>query len=302
MHNVMLIVNAYAGTVSGRTREVIAKALAADFKLEMAVTEARRHASELAFDAVDRDFDAVIVFGGDGTINEAAQGLVGTDLALGILPGGSTNVMARSLGLPLDPVEATALVSARLRSATRRRISVGQIDGRYYLFSAGMGLDAEVVRRIEAHPESKRKWAHWAFVSHALRVASTGYRGADPSITVSAEGHEPARVLLAVCCNARPFTYFKDLPVDVCPLAALDGGLDLFGLERLHLTTMPRIAWSVFVGRTHPGWSRTRYYHDFTRARLEADHPLPVQVDGDHLGEWAGCDLRLLPQALDLLV
>ncbi|HEY7875101.1 MAG TPA: acylglycerol kinase family protein, partial [Actinomycetota bacterium] len=105
MEKVLLISNARAGSVSARTKEVIVKALSADFKLEVADTAARNHATELARDAVDRDFDAVLVFGGDGTINEAAQPLIGSDVALGILPGGSTNVMARSLGVPRDPVE-----------------------------------------------------------------------------------------------------------------------------------------------------------------------------------------------------
>ena len=119
----MFIANPRAGSVSARTREVMLKALEADFKVEDAVTQAREHASELARDAVDRGFDAVIAFGGDGTINEVAQALVGTDVALGVLPGGSTNVMVRSLGIPMDPVDATAYLASRLRSGTDRSIS-----------------------------------------------------------------------------------------------------------------------------------------------------------------------------------
>ncbi len=146
----MLVSNLHAGSVSPRTKEVIVKALQADFKVEAVDTARRDHAADLARDAVQRGFDAVLAFGGDGTINETAQGLAETDVALGILPGGSTNVIARALGIPPNPVDATAFVASRLRTGQRRQINIGRIDSRYFLFSAGMGLDAEVVRRVEA--------------------------------------------------------------------------------------------------------------------------------------------------------
>src|SRR5687768_17831665 len=120
MQRVLLVTNSFAGSVSARAHEVITKALSADFKLEAEETKSRDHATELARDAVERGFDAVVAFGGDGTINEIAQALVGTDVALGVLPGGSTNVLVRSLGVPNDPIEATAFLSSRLRSGTKR--------------------------------------------------------------------------------------------------------------------------------------------------------------------------------------
>jgi diacylglycerol kinase family enzyme len=248
----------------------------------------------------------VLVFGGDGTVNEVAQSLVGTDVALGILPGGSTNVMARALGIPLDPIDATAFLGRRLASDSRRRINVGRLDERYFLFSAGMGLDAEVVRRVEAAPEKKREYGEWWFVVNALKAAMTQYRGADPRITLAVEAPKapakPARVVLAVCCNGRPFTYFKRFPVDVCPGASLDSGLDVLGFTKIHATTIPRLVWSLFVSRAHPGWRNARYHHDVGGARLEADVPLPVQVDGDYIGERTEASLSLVPSALDLLV
>lgn len=301
MQRVLLISNARAGSVSFRTTEVIAKALSADFKLEVADTVARDHASDLSRAAVEGGYDALVAFGGDGTINEAAQGLVGTDVALGILPGGSTNVMARALGLPTNPVDATAVVAARMRSGTTRRINVGKIGSRYFLFSAGMGLDAEVVRRVEADPDAKRK-GDWAWVGHALRAAIEQYRGAKPEVTLEVDGEEPARVLLVVCCNARPFTYFGRFPVDACPQARLDGALDVFALERVRLGTIPRLAWSLFVSRSHTKWRSARYCHDLRSLRLTADRPMPVQVDGDYIGEWSVAPIELSPSSLDLLV
>lgn len=302
VQRVLLIVNARAGSVRARTKEVIAKALSADFKLDVADTLSRNHASELAADAVDRGFDAVVAFGGDGTVNEAAQTLVGTGVALGVLPGGSTNVMARSLGIPRDPVEATAYLAERLRAGARRRINVGDVGGRYFLFSAGMGLDAEVVKRVEADPEAKARSAEWTFLRKALATGVGEYRGADPWLTVEVEGREPVRTLLAICCNGRPFTYFKRMPVDVCPEATLDGGLDVFTLSKVRLGTVPRIVWSIFVSRSHVRWRNAHYDHDVEAITLRADRPLPVQVDGDYIGEQRSASIRLVPKGLAILV
>ncbi|HEX2051022.1 MAG TPA: diacylglycerol kinase family protein [Actinomycetota bacterium] len=302
MDTVLVVWNAHAGSVSRRRREVIVKALQADFKLDVAETQARNHAAGLARDAVDRGFDAVLAFGGDGTVNEVAQGLVGTDVALGIVPGGSTNVLARAVGVPRDPVEATAFVASRLRSGTRRRIGVGRLDDRYFLFSAGMGLDAEVVRRVEQDPEGKRRNAEGVFVANALKVALTRYRGAAAGVTLAVPGAEPQRVVFAVCGNGRPFTYYKRWPVDACPAAHLDRGLDVLGLTKVRTVTIPHITWSLFVSRSHVRWRTARYFSDVSWARLAADEPLPVQVDGDYLGERDAAHLEHVPDALDLLV
>lgn len=298
----MLVSNLHAGSVSARTKEVIVKALQADFKLEVADTIRREHASDLARDAVDRDFQAVLAFGGDGTINEVVQGLAETDLALGILPGGTTNVMARSLGIPADPVEATAFVAARLRSGTRRRINLGRINERYFVFSAGMGLDGEVVRRVEAAPERKRRSPEWLFVSNAFRAGLGEYRGTDAFIKLRVDGDEPQQVMTAVFCNARPFTYFRRFPIDVCPQARLDAGIDAFGLKKLRTTTVPRLVWAVFVSRSHVKWRSSYYRHDVAGAEITATRPAPMQVDGDYLGEHDHARVALVHDALDILV
>ncbi|MDP9067587.1 MAG: diacylglycerol kinase family lipid kinase [Actinomycetota bacterium] len=302
MKTVLVISNAHAGSVSQRTKEVIVKALQADFKLEVCDTHARSHATELARDAADRGFDAVIAFGGDGTINETAQGLIGTDVAFGLIPGGSTNVLARSLGVPRDPVEATAFVASHIASTTSRMINVGRMNERYFLFSAGVGLDAEVVKRVEADPEAKRRRREWFFLSNALKAGVTHYRGSDAWIEITAAGGSPERVVLAVCCNGRPFTFFKKHPVDVCPHARLDRGLDLFGLRRMRGATIPRLAWALLVSRSHVRWRQSVYLHDVDDATLRCDRPLPVQVDGDYVGERDEVSLSLVPRALRVLV
>ena len=302
MRSVVLISNPRAGSVSRRTRDVIQRALSADFKLEVAETLRRDHAQELARDASDRGFDAVVAFGGDGTVNEVAQGVVQTDTALAILPGGTTNVMARALGIPKDPVEATSFLSSRLRSGTRRRINVGQIDRRYFLFSCGIGLDAEVVKRVESDPRRYDGNREWLFVKHGLAAGSTDYRAHEPKLTVATPDGKSSGALFAICCNARPFTYFKRWPVDVCPEAALEKGLDLLSMRSIHATTIPRVIWSIFVSRSHTRWRNSRYWHDLDSFSWSAPEALPVQVDGDYIGASKQAEVRLLPGALDLLV
>ncbi len=297
----MLIANPRAGSVSARTREVIVKALRADVELEVAETGARDHATELARSAVGSGSDAVLVFGGDGTINEAAQPLVGTDVALGFLPGGSTNVLARSLGVPRDPVEATAYAASKLRSGSTRRIGVGRIDDRHFLFTCGMGLDAEAVRRVEADPAKAHRKREWIFLKHALAAGSTTYRTTRPKMTLEVEGRDPVRAVFTVCCNGRPFTFFKSLVVDACPEARLDRALDVLALHKVRLATIPRIVVALFVTRSHVRWKTTTYVHDTPSFRLVPDAPEPVQVDGDYIGHRGASSVSHVPDALTLL-
>jgi diacylglycerol kinase family enzyme len=302
VEKVMLISNAMAGSVSARAKEVIIKALQADFGLEVEDTARRDHATEIARDAADRGFRAVVAFGGDGTINEVAQGLIETETGLGILPGGSTNVMARSLGIPRSAVDATAFVASRIRTGSVRRVNVGRTNSRYFLFSFGMGLDAEVVKRVETDPIGKRERGEWLFVSNAMRAGLTDYRGIDPCITLRVDDYEEVRVMTAVTCKGRPFTYFKRFPVDVCPTAQIDLGFDVLGLRSLKASTAPRLIWSLFVSRSHPHWKKTVYHHDVERVGLRADRMLPVQVDGDYIGEWDRAEVGLVRNALDIYV
>lgn len=302
MKKVLFVFNPIAGTVSSRVKQVIVKALEADFKLEVAETAGRNHAGGLARDAVDRDFDAVFVFGGDGTINETAQGLVSSDVPLGVFPGGSTNVMARALGVPRDPVEATAFVASHLKSGTRRLVNAGKLNERFFMFNAGMGLDAEVVRRVESDPDGKRRNHEGLFVRNAFKAGLTEYRGSVPLISLAVDDHAPVDVITAICCKGAPFTYYKHRPVDVCPNARLDKGLDVFSLGRLRARMVPRLVYSLFVSRSHPRWNSSSYHHDISSVRLRAEQPMPVQVDGDYIGHLDSADIELVPNALHLLV
>lgn len=146
--------NAAASSVTARTRVVIAKALASDHDVRVADTSERGHATRLALEAADRGDDAVVVLGGDGTLNEAANGLAGSDTALASVPGGSTNVFARAIGLPNDAVEATGVLLDALARRSVQRVGLGAVNGRYFLFHLGVGFDAAVVAQVERRARS----------------------------------------------------------------------------------------------------------------------------------------------------
>jgi diacylglycerol kinase family enzyme len=298
----LLIANSHAGGVREDTKDVVATAFAGgNLQLDLVSTSARGDATRLARAAVAADVDAVIALGGDGTVNEVAQSLVHSDVALGIIPVGTTNVMARAIRMPLGVSEASAFLASRLESGSKRRVNVGRFGDRYFLFGAGMGLDAEVVRRVEADSEKKEKHQHLFFVQQAV-IAAARSRGAKPAITMRVDGGTPEKVVLVLCANAGPFTYFREHPVDVFPEVQLHGGLDAFGLNRIGLGTIPRLAWAFFVSGSHIRWNASRYHHDISLLELRADVPLPVQVDGDYIGEWDEADVSLVPLALDLLL
>jgi diacylglycerol kinase family enzyme len=301
MKKVLLISNPNARATERRVTEQVTQALTGRFTLEVAESTARDDATRLAGEAVASGFDAVIALGGDGTVNEIAQALVHTDVALGIIPAGTTNVMARSIGIPADLQEASTFLASRLDSDSKRRVNVGRIADRFFLFGAGMGLDAEVIRAVEARPDKKQKLGHLYFLQQAFSTARR-HRGVSPTISMSVEGGETELVALALCANAGPFTYFGKRPLHVFPHVELDEGLDVFGLTRIGTMTIPRLAWAFLVTRSHLGWSVSRYHHDVSSVELRAATPLPVEVDGDYIGEWDQASVHLIPQALDLVL
>jgi diacylglycerol kinase family enzyme len=301
MKNVLLIANPKAGTTGDGLIQKVRAGLAGEVRLEISETSERGDATRLAADAVAAGIDAVVAFGGDGTVNEVAQALVHSDSALGIIPAGTTNVMARSVGIPDDVSAASALLASRLGAGESRRINVGRIGERYFLFGAGMGLDAEVIRSVEARPERKRRLGHFFFLQQALATAAR-YRGADPRIEVTVDGVDQGRFLLALIANTGPFTYFGRHPLHVFPDVQLRKGLDVFALSRIGRGTVPRLAWSFFVTRSHLRWAHSNYHHDINSVELRAVSPLPVEVDGDYIGEWDRATITLIPQALKLLV
>jgi diacylglycerol kinase family enzyme len=301
----LLVVNSSASAVTARTRVVIQKALSADHDVTVAETNRRGHAARLAQGAAKEGADAVVVLGGDGTLNEAANGLAGSTTALAALPGGSTNVFCRSLGTPDDPVEATGALLDALARRSIRRVGLGTVNDRYFLFHVGMGFDAAVVAQVERRAGLKR----WA--SHALylwAVADTALRHYDRSRPRLAVHHTDGTVVDdgydAVCFNTTPFTYLGTRPFHVAPDAGLDQpGLVVVTLRTLRVTTVTGLALSGLAGRrrftNHP---LVDYRTEVEEVRVTGHGPFPYQVDGDYLGEVATLRFRYVPDALAVVM
>src|SRR3954451_13059530 len=219
----LVIVNPYASTVSDRLKHLVVYALQGRFEVDAVDTQARGHAIELCREAAHEGYDVVVAFGGDGTVNEAANGLIGSDTAFTCLPGGRTNVYCRILGIPNDVVDATEHLLGVADAFAPRRVDTGAVNGRHFTFSAGVGLDARVVERVDAHPRLKLKLGEWYFTWAAISTFLRRYLMSPPMLEIEVDG-EPVDGVLAVLQNAHPYTYFGNRRVDVAPGAELDNG------------------------------------------------------------------------------
>lgn len=298
----LLVYNPNATTTNAAVTDVIARALSAECKLEIAPTKRRDHAGYIAAGAADEGVDVVFALGGDGTVNEVIQGLAGTDVALAIIPGGSTNVWARTLGLPNDAVEATSRLLDGLASGRRRRVNLGSANGRYFCFSAGFGYDAAVVRAVERRHRLKQTVRQASFLWSGVTELAGGYDRRGASITVTVPGHEPVEgCKTAVCCNSSPYTYLGRWSARLCPGADLDGDLALTALTRLSVPSVLRVARVALAGGDVAGVGTTAVWEKATEIELSSHEPLPLQLDGDYVGEHDRVSLRSVPAALTVV-
>ena len=299
IHRVLLIVNPVARTVSKPTLAVIEKALSADFRLEVSETKERGHANELAAQAVHDGIDLVVVFSGDGTINEAVNALAGTETALGVIPGGATNILVRALDLPIDPVEATGVLITKALDDETIRLNLGRADGRYFAVNCGAGVDAAAMKRLdEKFPDTKAKFDRAAFRAVAWELL-TGYAGRSPDLEVTIDERDPVPSLSVMLGRTDPYTYYKDRGLRMTPGASLEAaGLDVLSVRKLARRSVPRIAWQVFGSARHVHGRDIDYVHDAHHVLVTATDPFPVQVDGDSLGDHRRLDVELAPEAL----
>lgn len=296
--DVLLIVNPVARTVSKPTLAVIEKALSADFRLEVAETKQRGHASELGAQAVADGVDLVIVFSGDGTINEVVNSLAGTETALGALPGGATNILVRALDLPLDPVEATGVLIAKALDDACFRLHLGRADGRYFAVNCGAGVDAAAMRRLDAKfPKTKSTFDRAAFRAVA-RELLIGYAGRRPDLGVQVDDEEVVPSLSVMVGRTDPYTYYREHGIRMTPEASLDEGLDVLSVRKLARRSVPRIAWQVFGSARHVHGRDIDYWHDVSRVVVTSETPFPVQVDGDVLRDRTRLEVTLARDAL----
>ncbi len=284
----LVIVNPYATTVSDRLKNLVVYALRGRYEVHAVDTEARDHATELCRGAARDGYDVVVAFGGDGTVNEAANGLVGSDTPLFPLPGGRTNVYARILGIPVDVVDATEHLLGLAHDWRPRRVGVGQVNDRYFLFSAGVGLDASVVQRVDAHPRLKARAGEWYYAWTGVRTFNRHYLVHPPQLS-SRIGEQTVDGMTVIIQKAEPYTYFGDRAVNMNEGASLDDG-DLAGvvLRRASPIDVPTITWRMLSRRARLGLHRR--VHPFERipqmvVSTRDGRPLPLQVDGDYIGE-----------------
>lgn len=298
-----LILNPNATSTTDQLRDVIAAALRSEVELEVLPTKKRGHATHLAAAAVHDQVDAVFSLGGDGTANEVLQALAGTDVTMGVIPGGGANVMARSLGLPNDPVAATSIALTALREGHRRTIGLGQVNDRYFAFDAGFGFDAAVVRSVEQHPGLKRRFKQAAFVYLAFREWAINDEVRHPHITIEhPDGSTEGPVGIVMLGNADPYTFLGPRPVRMTPQASPDAGIDLTAVRRTGTAHFLAIVGKVLAGGRHLGDDAVISHHDLREVVLTTLKPTPLMVDGDYFGDHTMCRVRSVPSSLHVLV
>ncbi|SFD35263.1 diacylglycerol/lipid kinase family protein [Streptomyces aidingensis] len=319
----LLVVNPAATTTSVRTREVLTHALASELKLEVAATEYRGHARELARRAAEQgSVEAVIALGGDGTVNEVVNGLLehGPDPdrlpRLAVVPGGSTNVFARALGMPNDVVEATGALLDALRTGSERLIGLGhaagpadsrdaEVPARWFTFCAGLGFDAGVVGRVEAQRARGKRSTHALYVRQTLRQFLGDPQRSRGTITVERPGEEPVTgLVMTIVCNTNPWTYLGNRPVYPVPGTSFDSALDVMGLTSLSPAALTRYGTQLLRSTPERGvhGRHALSLHDVPRFTLRCAQPLPFQLDGDHLGVRTAVTFSGVARALRVIV
>jgi diacylglycerol kinase family enzyme len=278
MKRAVLIVNPFATHVTEQAIAAVERALMRVAYVRTVRTEGPRHAVQLAREAGDAD--AVIVFSGDGGFNEALNGIERNDLPLGFVPGGGTSVLPRALGLPRDPVEAAEQLADALEANRSRRISTGRVNDRRFAFGAGIGIDAEVVRRIDDRgrsPDGTRP-GDLAFVSTFARLLVEHRGRLEPTLEVEGFG----RAAFLFVANVNVYSFLKAIAIKATPEAAFEEGLDFLAPVSVTPRTLPPLLYALASGR--PARNALRG-HDLDRIAVKTDRPLPLQVDGEDLGD-----------------
>jgi diacylglycerol kinase family enzyme len=312
----LVIVNPYATTVSDRLKHLVVHALRGAYEVDAVDTERRLHATELCREAASAGYDVVVAFGGDGTVNEAANGLVGSGVPLTCLPGGRVNVYCRVLGIPADVVDATEHLLGLADDWQPRQVDLGQINDRYFVINGGVGLDASVVERVDSHPRLKTRFGEYYYVTVATstllrrylrkpRRLTATFDALGPGADTGAELPAPVDGITAIVQNGSPYTYFGNRPIELGSGSALDSG-DLAGvvLKRATPIAIPTITWralsqSLDVG-DHRQINAFRGISAMT-VRSQDGRPLPLQVDGDFIGEAPEAVFRVVPGALTVV-
>ena len=299
-----VIINPHATAVSDRLRTVVLSALASRFELEAVVTRAPGHATELARSAAEAGSALVVTLGGDGTVNEVANGLAGSATPIAPLPGGSANVFCKLLGIPGEIVDATEHLLGLADAWRVRTLDLARANDRLYTFSAGVGIDASVVRIVDARPALKARYGPSFFAAAALWSFARHYLRNPPRMQVRAGGATFTGIT-AVVQNAAHYTYFNDRPIDLAAGASLDGGM-LAGavLRRGSPLDLPSLLWRG-VSPSHAFADHRQVDAFTTRTGVSVQSAdgsaLPLQLDGDYIGDVERAEFEIVPAALSVV-
>jgi diacylglycerol kinase family enzyme len=301
----LVIVNPYASTVSDRLKNLVVFALQGRYDVDAIDTQARGHAQEICREAAHEGYDVVAAFGGDGTINEAANGLAGSDTPLTALPGGSTNVFCRTIGVPNDIVDATEHLLGMADRFEPTRVDLGIANGRFFTFAAGVGLDASVVEQVDRHPTLKARMSEWYFTATALTTFAQRYLVRPPRVVVEADG-ESIEGVTVIVQNSEPYTYFSSHPIRVCIGAGnRNGTLSAAVLKRATPFEVPTIMARIFAGGPDSVAKHKQVapLQGLTALRIRSknDREFPLQLDGDHVGDLTEVELGVKPLALPVV-
>ncbi len=296
------MVNSFASSVTARNTVVVHRRLSRGHDVEVVETNRRGHATRFAHDAARRGVDVVVGYGGDGTLNEVATGIAGTNTALGVLPGGSTNVFARTIGLPNDPVAAVDHLANGIDADDRRPIGLGRVNGRYFCFHTGVGFDAAVVEQVERRGSMKRWVGHPLFISAGIGTWLRGYDHRRPHFRLHGDGGPDVDDgYFTIVLNTNPYTYLGNRPRDLSPAAGLDRGLVAITFTTMSATAiLSSLAGALRGGGVRPA-DHLDVRTDVSRLVVEHEEPFPYQVDGDALGTTTRLEFVHVPEAVDLV-
>ncbi|HEX9342763.1 MAG TPA: diacylglycerol kinase family protein [Actinomycetota bacterium] len=302
---VALIVNPNATRVSQRLTDRVAKLVAAmHHKVEVQPTTQPRQATALASAAVAGGAELVVTLGGDGTVNEVANGMRGSGVPLGLAGGGKTNVFQRGLGLPSDAVAATSRLLELLADGNggRRRISLGAANGRAFTFAAGLGLDGAIVREVERRRRAKQLYGDHAYVVAGLKTMLLTYDRDNPHLAIRFPDGRPALSgYFALVTNGDPYTYLRHRPFRPTPEASFEGGLDVLVGQTMSAVRLTRALTGMLSHLPRPAYPGLPVLHDEEAFTLSSDVPLAFQLDGEYLGDFTTVAFERLEGALTVI-
>jgi diacylglycerol kinase family enzyme len=283
----LLIVNPWATAVTDERVAAVAEILG----VEPVATERTGHATELA---AESDAESIVAFGGDGVFNEVLNG-VRPGVSVGFIPGGGSSVLPRALGLSDEPEAAARQIAEALRDNRTRRISLGRVNGRRFGFAAAVGFPAEVVRRVDdlGRANGRRPPDRTFALAVARALIARGGRF-EPELEIDGE---PAA--FALVANGDPYTYLARLPLRFAPDARFESGLDVVAPRRVRVREIPRLTAAGVLGRKVAG---VIYRHDLDRIEISSAEPLPLQADGEDLGDVTEASFESERNAVSVLV